>query len=99
MSLRIRALREDNDFLQKEIACILSITQTGYSKYETGENSVPLDSLKYLSYFYDVSMEYLVGISDVQDLPEPSPEAAGEYRLYRKMFLDLKASHASGGSV
>ena len=38
---RIRALREDHDLTQTKIANILGMSQTGYSKYETGENDVP----------------------------------------------------------
>ena len=38
---RIRDLREDKDLTQKEIGEILGMSQTGYSKYETGENDIP----------------------------------------------------------
>ena len=41
----IRSLREDRDLSQKEIAAILGMSQTGYSKYETGENDIPTQIL------------------------------------------------------
>ena len=41
MNSRIRDLREDADFTQAQIASYLNMSQTGYSKYETGENDIP----------------------------------------------------------
>ncbi len=64
---RIRALREDNDLTQKEIAAILNMSQTGYSKYETGENDVPTKILIDLAKYYDTSIDYLLGITDVKE--------------------------------
>ena len=64
---RIRALREDNDLTQKEIASILNMSQTGYSKYETGENDVPTKILIDLAKYYDTSIDYLLGITDVKE--------------------------------
>ena len=61
---RIRAFREDRDLTQKKIAEILNMSQTGYSKYETGENDVPTRILIELAMFYDTSIDYLLGITD-----------------------------------
>ena len=41
MYKRIRDLREDRDLTQKQVAQMLGMSQTGYSKYETGENDIP----------------------------------------------------------
>ena len=64
MKLRIRELREDRDFKQKEIAKILNCTQQTYSRYETGEITIDIYSLIKLSEFYNVSIDYLVGLTD-----------------------------------
>ena len=64
---RIRALREDNDLTQKEIASILNMSQTGYSKYETGENDIPTKILIDLAYYYNTSVDYLLGITDIKE--------------------------------
>ena len=61
---RIRALREDNDKTQQEIADLLCITQTTYSKYELGRVAIPIDALMTLADFYGVSLDYLAGRSD-----------------------------------
>ena len=61
---RIRAFRKDCDLTQKKIAEILNMSQTGYSKYETGENDVPTRILIELALFYDTSIDYLLGITD-----------------------------------
>lgn len=95
MNPRIRALREDNDFNQTEIARFLDMSQTGYSKYETGENDIPVSTLIKLSFFYDASMEYLIGTSEIRQLPKPSPDETKRYRKYRKAFEELKNSHSA----
>ena len=58
---RLRDLREDHDLSQKELASIIGMSQTGYSKYETGENDIPTIILIKLSRFYGVSIDYLLG--------------------------------------
>ena len=65
---RIRDLREDRDLNQTQVAKMLMMSQTGYSKYETGENDIPTAVLIKLSRFYQVSIDYLLGESD-----DPSP--------------------------
>ncbi len=58
---RIRELREDRELTQKQIAQILGMSQTGYSKYETGENDIPTSVLVKLADFYQTSVDYLLG--------------------------------------
>ena len=64
MYSRIRALREDTDMTQKDMAKQLDMSQTGYSKYETGENDIPTRVLIMLARFYGVSIDYLLGETD-----------------------------------
>ena len=64
MYRRIRELREDRDLFQKDIAEMLSMSQTGYSKYETGENDIPTQVLIKLADFYGTSVDYLLGRTD-----------------------------------
>ena len=61
---RIRNLREDSDMNQTKVANYLGMSQTGYSKYETGENDIPTAVLIKLAKLYDVSIDYMLGISD-----------------------------------
>jgi len=49
---------------QTQIAKYLGMSQTGYSKYETGENDIPSDVLIRLAQFYQTSTDYLLGITD-----------------------------------
>ena len=67
MYRRIRDLREDKDLTQTQVAKILGMSQTGYSKYETGENDLPTQILIKLSDFYDVSIDYLLDRTDNPD--------------------------------
>ena len=64
MYRRIRDLREDRDLTQKQIAQMLGMSQTGYSKYETGENDIPTQILIKLADFYQTSIDYLLGRTD-----------------------------------
>lgn len=57
---RIRDLREDHDLKQINVAQILNMSQTGYSKYETGENDIPTHVLIKLANYYNVSIDYLL---------------------------------------
>lgn len=61
---RIRYLREDADMNQTTVAKYLGMSQTGYSKYETGENDIPTQVLIKLAALYQVSIDYMLGISD-----------------------------------
>ena len=61
---RIRDLREDQDLSQKQVAQMLGMSQTGYSKYETGENDIPTAVLIKLAHFYKTSIDYLLGRID-----------------------------------
>ncbi len=60
MYKRIRDLREDRDLTQRQVAEMLGMSQTGYSKYETGENDIPTAILIKLADFYDTSVDYLL---------------------------------------
>lgn len=61
---RLRDLREDADMTQTQVAKYLGMSQTGYSKYETGENDIPTQVLIRLAELYHVTTDYLLGISD-----------------------------------
>ncbi len=64
MYRRIRDLREDRDLNQTKVAKMLEMSQTGYSKYETGENDVPTEVLIKLARFYNTSIDYILGETD-----------------------------------
>lgn len=61
---RLRELREARELTQNELSKILNMSQTGYSKYETGENDVPITVLVKLAVYYETSIDYLVGLTD-----------------------------------
>lgn len=66
MYTRIRDLREDMDLNQTQVAKMLGMSQTGYSKYETGENDIPTSVLIKLARFYNTSVDYLLGETDTR---------------------------------
>ena len=61
---RIRALREDTDKTQAQIAALLQVGQRTYCDFENGKTRIPVDSLIILAKLYNVSMDYICGISD-----------------------------------
>ena len=63
---RLRDLREDSDRNQTQLAELLGMSQTGYSKYETGENEVPVAVLEKLADIYNTSTDYLLGRTNVK---------------------------------
>ena len=64
MYSRIRDLREDKDMNQTQIAKMLGMSQTGYSKYETGENDIPAAILIKLAGYYETTIDYILGLTD-----------------------------------
>lgn len=74
---RIRHLREDKDLSQTKVAQQLGMSQTGYSKYETGENDVPTSILIQLAHFHKTSIDYLLGLTDIK---EPYPKKKTEIK-------------------
>ena len=65
---RLRDLREDNDLYQKDIAKILNISQTGYSKYETETNDIPTSILIKLALYYETSVDYILGLTNEKNI-------------------------------
>lgn len=64
----IRELREDRDLKQADVAAVLKTTQQVYSRYENGTNELPLYRLKALCQFYQVSADYILGLSKEMDI-------------------------------
>ena len=61
---RMRNLRQDNDLSQKNVADMLGVAQTTYSQYELEKRPMPIDYLIALCKFYDVSADYMLGLSN-----------------------------------
>ena len=62
---RLKALREDHDYTQRQVAEKIGITQRKYSYIETGVQQLTADVLVALARFYKVSVDYLLGETDV----------------------------------
>lgn len=62
--IRMRNLREDNDLTQQEVAELLDTSQTMYARYERGANEMPIRHLIKLARYYDVSTDYLLGLTN-----------------------------------
>ena len=61
--MKLKDLREDRDIKQKDIAEFLHIKQNTYSQYENGQRQLPIDILIRLAEYYDVSTDYILGLS------------------------------------
>ena len=62
--MRMRNLREDRDLTQREVALVINKSQQGYSHIEDGRAELKIEDLVKLCKFYDVSADYLIGLSD-----------------------------------
>ena len=62
--MRLKDLREDSDIKQQELADFLHIRQNTYSQYENENRQIPIDMLIQLAYFYNVSVDYILGITN-----------------------------------
>ncbi|WP_122646392.1 helix-turn-helix domain-containing protein [Enterococcus mediterraneensis] len=70
MYYRIRALREDADLNQERLAKVLNVSQTTYSRYETGKLDIPTEALIKLAQYYSTSTDYLLNLTS-QKKPYP----------------------------
>lgn len=64
---RIREIREEHYYTQQKIADLLNVGQRTYSDYESGKTRIPIDSILILAKFYDVSLDYITGASNVKN--------------------------------
>ena len=64
---RIREIREDNQLTQQKVADLLNIGQRTYADYESGKTRIPIDNIMKLATFYNVSMDYITGASNMKN--------------------------------
>ena len=62
--LRLKDLREDNDYTQEEIAKILNCKQNTYQQYESEKRQIPIEQLKKLAILYKTSTDYLIRLTN-----------------------------------
>lgn len=83
---RIRDLREDSDKSQEKLAKELNMHTTTYARYETGENRVPFDFVIDIAKYYQVSIDYIAGLTNDKqglsrsELPEQETELIKKFR-------------------
>lgn len=65
---RLRDLREDHDMNQTQVAKLLHTSQTVYSRYERGFQTIPVEHLLILGDFYNVSIDYILGRTNIKDI-------------------------------
>ncbi len=66
MEHKTRELCEDSELYQRNLAEYIGITQQTYSRYETGELNLSLETMAKLEEFYNTSVDYLMGLTDVR---------------------------------
>lgn len=71
---RLRELRKNKGVTQAKIGKIIGLSQTGYSKYESGENDIPTSILIHLASYYNTNVDYILGITDIKEPYPPSKE-------------------------
>ena len=61
---RLKDLREDKDLTQKQLVEILGMHKTTYTNYEQGKREIPFELAIKLAKFYNVSLDYIAGLTD-----------------------------------
>lgn len=61
---KLRALREDRDLTQADIGKLINKSQQGYSHIESGRAELKIEDLAVLCRFYDVSADYIIGLTE-----------------------------------
>lgn len=85
---RLKDVREDNELKQEEIAKVLGIQQTHYSRYERGKCMMGIDKYIKLAKFYNVSLDYLAGLTNTPRTLDGTP-----YRISK----NITVGNISGG--
>ena len=65
--MKLKEIRENRNYSQTQIANVLNIKQNTYSQYETEKRQIPIESLIKLSGFYNVSVDYLLGLTNIEE--------------------------------
>ncbi len=69
---RLKEIRQDKDLKQSDVAKVLGIKQQQYSEYEIGKRLIPINYLYELALFYNTSIDYLIGKTDIS---KPYPKS------------------------
>ena len=77
---RIRDLRDDADKTQTEVAQVIKTTQSYYAQYENGKREMPFSRAIELAKYYNVSLDYLAGLTDTPKTLDGTP-----YRINKKI--------------
>ena len=100
MYRRLRDMREDADKTQAELAAVLNVGQTTYSRYENGVLDIPSIALIALARYYQVSTDYLLGLTDERKpYPRRRAAAAARSRPNRKPRQALQAIFCTARAV
>lgn len=87
---RLKQLREEKGLLQKDIAKILNISTSAYGFYEQGKRDPDTETLTTLSNLFDVSVDYLLGITDVKNANKPNNLTRRDLREIEKILEETK---------
>ncbi|MBR1529695.1 MAG: helix-turn-helix transcriptional regulator [Oscillospiraceae bacterium] len=72
---RLKDLKEDADLTQKQVADLIGVSMNHYGKYERGETDIPLEKAVILAKYYNVSLDYLAGLTNEKNSKNPQEEA------------------------
>lgn len=90
VSNRLKELRENNKYTQKDIANILGMRQQQYSRYEVGSREIPLDKLIVLSELYNTSLDYILNrTNQIKPYTRIIPKQTNFNKLEQRIFMPL----------
>ena len=90
----MKYIREDKDLTQKQIAIILGVERSTYTGWETGKDTIPLRKLSQLCDFYNVSIDYITGLSNIRSYnitnTNINPKDVGKRLKHLRLINNLK---------
>lgn len=90
----LKSLREDNDLTQQDIANYLNCSQTAYSKWEKGQRDITIDKLIKLAKFYNVSLDYIAGLTK-----NPTPQWTNKEKTKNKTKNNVSVTNNGSGNI
>jgi len=84
---RIKELRTANLRTQNDLALLLEISPRQYQYYEYGQRSIPVQYIQKLAQFYNVTIEYILGMTDQPDSTAGCIKSAAQHKEYQKKAM------------
>lgn len=82
---RLKDLKEDADLTQRQVADLIGVSMNHYGKYERGETDIPFEKAIILAEYYDVSLDYLAGRTNIKRVENSNAQLGDFIRMFSRL--------------